>query len=203
MDASIRVRGVLGGVAAKRMEVPMTPDMLASLGKCMVDSFSKEAKKDFAKRGWTGEAQDGSAPIWDSFSYKIRGEKTIEVVSTFPFIDQLVGGDTEPYKMTWLTQEEKERKPSKFPLTPTEKRLGLKRGGRVSDGGRLPLVVPLKDDNGTTIFRMAPLTFADAWVHPGIARFTFVQRAAKQGREKCLQLIKQEVLATVVRKLSE
>jgi len=203
MDASIRVRGVLGGVAAKRMDVPMTPELLARLGQCMVDSFAKEAKKDFAKRGWSGEAQDGSAPIWDSFSYKIRGKKTVEIVSTFPYIDQLVGEDTDPYKMTWLTQEEKERKPSKFPLTPKEKKLGMKRGGRVSDGGRLPLVVPLKDKSGTVVFRTAPLTLADAWVHPGIARFTFVQRAARQGREQCIAIIKQEVLSTIVRGLSK
>lgn len=203
MDASIRIRGTLGGVAAKRLEIPVTKELLERLGKCMVDSFIKEAKKDFAKRGWSGEAEDGSAPIWESFSFKIRGERTVEVVSTFPYIEQLVGEDTKPYKMTWLTQEEKERKPSKFPLTPTEHKLRMKRGGRVSDGKRLPLVVPLKTESGVVIFRTAPLTFQDAWVHPGIARFTFVQRAAKQGREKCIALIKQEVLAAVVRGLSE
>ena len=203
MDASVRLRGALGGVAAKKLEIPVTPDLLERLGKCMVDTFAKEAKKDFAKRGWTGEAQDGSAPIWDSFSYQIRGERTVEIVSTFPYIEQMVEKDTKPYKMTWLTQEAKERKPAQFPLTPREGKLRMKLGGRVSDGGRLPLVVPLKAKNGTVIFRTAPLTFQDAWVHPGIAKFTFVQRAARKGREQCIGLIKQEVLDAVVRELSE
>lgn len=181
----------------------MTPDLLHRLGKCMVDSFIKESKKDFAKRGWSGEAPDGSPPIWESFSYKIRGERTIEVLSTFPYLEQMVQEDTAPYKMTWLTQEEKEKNPAKFPLTPMERRLKMKQGGRVSKGDRLPLVVPLKGEGGTIIFRTAPLTFQDAWVHPGIARFTFVQRAARQGRERCIEIIKKEVLSTVVRELSK
>lgn len=203
MEIQTRIRGALGGVAAKTLQVPVTPDLLHRLGKCLVDSFIKEAKKDFAKRGWSGKAQDGSAPIWDSFSYKIRGERTVEVVSTYPYIDQLVNEDSPPHKMTWLTQEAKEQSPSEFPLTPREKGLGMKQAGRLSMGRRLPLVVPLKTENNTVIFRVAPLTFQDAWVHPGIARFTFAQRAARQGREACIEIIKGEVLKTVVQRLQD
>lgn len=198
MEITARVRGTLGGVAAKTLEVPVTPDLLKRLGQCMVDSFAREAKKDFAKRGWSGKAQDGTADIGESFSYKIRGERTVEVVSTFPYIAELISQDSKPHKMTWLTQEAKKRHPSDFPLTPREQKLGMKPGGK-----RLPLVIPLKSESGTIIFRMAPLTFADAWVHPGIARFTFVQRAARQGRAGCIAIIKQEVLAAVVQGLSQ
>jgi hypothetical protein len=169
----------------------------------MVDSFIKEAKKDFAKRGWSGLAQDGSPPIWDSFSYKIRGERTVEVVSSFPYLKEMSEKDSPPHKMTWLTQEAKEKDPALFPLTPREKMLGMKQAGRLSEGGRLPLVVPLKTKENTVIFRMAPLTFDDAWVHPGIAKFTFVQRAARQGREACIAIIKEEVLKAVVQELSK
>ncbi len=198
MEIAARIRGTLGGVAAKTLEVPVTPELLKRLGQCMVDSFAREAKKDFAKRGWSGKAQDGTADIGESFSYKIRGERTVEVVSTFPYIAELISQDSKPRRMTWLTQEAKEKHPSEFPLTPREQKLGMKVGGK-----RLPLVIPLKSDSGTIIFRMAPLTFADAWVHPGIARFTFVQRAARQGRAGCIAIIKKEVLAAVVRELSQ
>lgn len=193
MEIAARVRGTLGGVAAKKLEVPVTPELLKRLGECLVDSFAREAKKDFAKRGWSGRAQDGSADIGESFSYRIRGDRTVEVVSTYPYIAELISQDTKPHKMTWLTQEAKKNNPTAFPLTPREQALGMKPGGK-----RLPLVVPLKSESGTIIFRMAPLTFADAWIHPGIARFTFVQRAAKQGRAGCIAIIKQEVLAAVV-----
>lgn len=203
MEIGARIRGTLGGPAAAKMEVPVTPDLLKRLGQCLVEAFAREAKKDFAKRGWSGKAQDGSADIWDSFSYKIRGERTVEVVSTFPYIEQMISQDSPSHKMPWLTQAAKDKDPSKYPLTPKEKELGMKQAGRVSEGNRLPLVVPLKSKEGTIIFRTAPLTFQDAWVHPGIARFTFVQRAARQGREGCIAIIKKEVLATVVKELSK
>jgi len=197
VEIEARVRGTLGGVVAKKLEIPVTPDLLRRLGECLVDTFSKEAEKDFAKRGWSGRAQDGTADIGESFSYRIRGGRTVEVVSTFPYLAEMVTQDSPPHKMTWLTQEAKKKHSSEFPLTPREMKLGMKTSGK-----RLPLVVPLKTESGTIIFRMAPLTFADAWVHPGIARFTFVQRAAKKGREGCIAIIKQEALAAVVQKLS-
>ena len=203
MEIQTRIRGTLGGLFGKKLDVPMTPELLHQLGKCLVDSFIKESKKDFAKRGWSGEARDGGPPIWDSFSYKIRGESTVEVVSTYPYLAEMVSQDSKPHRMTWLTQEAKDQKAAEFPLTPREKQLGMQRSGRVSKGERLPLIVPLKGDNGVVIFRAAPLTFQDAWVHPGIARFTFVERAAKKGREQCIEIIKAEVLKTVAQRLSK
>ena len=80
MAGHARIRSVYGGPASKKLEVPVTRDLLERLGECLVKAFVKEAKKDFAKRGWSGEARDGSAPVWDSFSYEIRGDKTIEVM---------------------------------------------------------------------------------------------------------------------------
>jgi len=203
MELETRLKRTLGGPFSNRVEVPVTPDLLHRLGKCLVDSFVKEAKKDFAKRGWSGKAEDGSAPIWDSFSYHIVGEKTVEITSTFPHIEELTSTDTKPYKMTWLTQQAKQKSPADFPITPREKKLGMILTGRVNQGGRLPLIVPLKGEGGQVIFRAAPLTFKDAWIHPGIAKFTFAQRAARQGREECIKIIKEEVLKAVVMRLSE
>ena len=196
------IRKALGGPAGKRVKLPVTRELLDRMGQCMVEAFSREAKKDFAKRGWSGEAQDGSPPIWDSFHYHIQGQKTVVVTSSFPHIGQMMGEDVPAQKMTWLTQQAKNANPSQFPLTPREHDLGMKRAGKVSQGGRLPLVVPMKDEGGTILFRTAPLTFNDAWVHPGIARFTFMQRAAKQGRERCIQMIKEEVRKQIVQGFS-
>jgi len=189
-----RVKGIYAGPVAKVLDIPVTKDLLNALGKCMVDAYVKEAKKDFAKRGWSGEARDGSAPIWESFSYRIRGDRTIEVLSTFPDIEILTTQDIPSRRMTWLTQEGKNMKPSSYPLTDREKTLGMKVGGRVSQNKRMPLVVPMKDKSGTVVFRTAPLKMQDAWVHPGIARFTFMERAVRTGKAGCVKILAGEVM---------
>ncbi len=188
-----KVKGIYAGPVAKVLDIPVTKGLLEKLGKCMVAAYVKEAKKDFAKRGWSGEARDGSAPIWDSFSYRIRGDRTIEVLSTFPDIEVLTTQDIPSRRMTWLTQEGKNMKPSQYPVTPREKKLGMKLGGRVSQNKRMPLVVPMKDKSGTVVFRTAPLKMQDAWVHPGIARFTFMERAVRTGKAGCVQILADEV----------
>jgi hypothetical protein len=66
-----------------------------------------------------------------------------------------------PYPMTWLTQE---------------KGVGI---------------VPLKGDNGEVIFRMAPLTTADAWIHPGIAKHDFLDRVFDRSRRRLLKDLKE------------
>ena len=194
MDGHARIKGIYGGPVGKKLDVPVTKELLQKLGECLVDSFVKEAKKDFAKRGWSGQARDGSPPIWDSFSYRIKGESTIEVVSTFPDIDVLVSRDIPARKLKWLTQEAKDANPGRYPLTHRERKAGMKLGGKVRDGKRMPLVVPLKGEGGKVIFRTAPLRTQDAWVHPGIARFTFAQRAVRSGKKGCIDILKGEVI---------
>jgi len=194
MAGQAKIKGIYGGAAAKKMDIPVTPDLLQELGTCLVNAFIKEAKVDFAKRGWSGVAHDGSAPIWESFSFHIKGESTIEVTSTYPGIEEMTSkGGIPPRKMTWLTQEAKDRSPSKYGLTAREQR-------RASKGGRLPLVVPIKKKgSGQVLFRTAPLKTADAWIHPGIARFTFIERAVKKGRADCLEIIKREAVKAFIK----
>lgn len=198
MADSSRVRGVYGGPLSKRLDVPLTRDVLDRMGQCLVESFVREAKKDFAKRGWSGQARDGSSPIWDSFSYRIKGDRTIEVVCTFPDIEVLTTQDIPSRRMTWLTQEAKKESPEKYALTPRERELGKKKHSK----SRLPLVVPIKDkDTGDVVFRMAPLKTQDAWIHPGIAKFTFVQRAVRKGKVACAGIVKGEVVKAVASSL--
>jgi hypothetical protein len=59
---------------------------------------------------------------------------------------------------------------------------------------RKPLVVPLRAESGEVIFRTAPLKFSDAWVHPGVAKFNFAERAMKKAREDCSQIVAQAAL---------
>lgn len=187
-----KVGGARTGGMSRRNQIPIDPDVLREVGEILVKQLGIEAKKDFAKRGWSGQAKDGSAPVWDSFSFRTKGDYTIEILSSFPDLAKLTGEDLPEHRMEWLTQEAKDRHPARYPLTETEKKLGMKRTGKVSKGDRMPLVVPLKAEGGQVIFRLAPLTFADAWVHPGIARFGFIPRAIRKGKKLFAQRMVEE-----------
>ena len=195
MAGALKIRGFYGGPVAGKVQIPVSRELMEKLGECMVEAFIREAKKDFAKRGWSGKAHDGSPPIWESFSYRIVGESTLEIDSTYPGIDALTSeGGVPRRKLRWLTQQEKENHPARYRITPGERKRHMRKGGRISKGERMPLVVPMKGPAGTVVFRTAPLTTQDAWIHPGIARFTFAERAARSGRAACIEVIKGELV---------
>jgi hypothetical protein len=154
--------------------------MLGKLGDSIIRELAKSSKEYFQKRGWSGKDPGGGPDIWDSFKWQIRGKSTLEITSTFYGMDVLAYGDVPSRRMVWLTQENKQKHPDRFKLTPREKRLKMKRGGSVKKGGRLPLIVPVRTKGGAIEFRMAPLKTADAWIHPGIARFTFFENAVRK-----------------------
>lgn len=183
------VRSLYGGPLARLAEATVSKELLERMAKCIIDAIIAEGKKDFAKRGWRLDDPMGGPPFDESFSFSIRGQRTIEIRSSFYGLEEFTRQDIPSRKMTWLTQEAKNKTPSKYPLTKTEKKLGMKRAGKVRQGDRKPLVVPLQKDDGTVIFRMAPLKTKDAWVHPGIARFTFVERALRKGRAACAKVV--------------
>lgn len=189
-----KIAGAYGGPFGKLAGITVNPEILSRLGDCLVDTLAEESRKDFAKRGWSGKDPKGGPPVWDSFDYRIRGTNTLEITTTFWGLFELATGDIPSRKMTWLTQEAKDNHPENYPRTPTERRLRMKQAGRVSEGERMPLVVPLKTRSGEVIFRTAPFETQDAWVHPGIAKFTFIQRAMKKGREKLAEIIQNEVV---------
>jgi len=200
-----RVKGVYGTPWSKLAKgITVDRKTLMKLGACLVEDIAAEAKKDFAKRGWSGKAPhatkdkvfpggppaNGGPPIWDSFSYQISGKSTLEITSTFWGLSEMTSEEGIPGRqMTWLTQSRKDHHPTEFALTDEEKKLKMKKSGRLSKGKRLPLVVPVKSKAGTVIFRTAPLKIGQAWVHPGIARFTFMERAIKKGRQLCAEIL--------------
>jgi len=189
-----RVRAILGGPLSKMTGLPVTPKLLLKVGKCLTDALAEESKKYFGKRGWSGGDPDGGPPIWDSFSVRLRGRSTLEITSSFYGMNELARGDIPERKMTWLTQEAKDRQPSKYKLTDQEKRLGMKQTGRVSKGTRLPLIVPIMTDGGTVELRRAPLQLGNAWIHPGIAKFTFFETAVRKWKARCGQIIVDEFI---------
>ena len=198
MPTSYKIRGTYGKPWSQMGKFDLTPETLKAIGECMVNSFKKEALKDFAKRGWSVRDPMGGPDIGDSFSYRVKGKSTVEILSSFYGIAELTRGDIPSRRMTWLTQEAKDKTPHKYKRTPGEQRRQMSMSGRVSKGTRLPLVVPIKSSSGEVIFRTAPLKIKDAWIHPGIAKFNFARRAVEKGRKLCLDAIQQQALDMLI-----
>jgi hypothetical protein len=179
MGDDVRIRGVYGKPLLKR-DAPnvavMPMPMLKKAAEIILKSIKKEIMKDMAKSaGLRGRGKPVPMPdskkFVDSFSWKIVGKSTIEIVSNWPTASahtSTPGKDdnkksTEPYKMTWLTQPQVK-------------------------------VVPLVTQEGQVIFRTAPLTTADAWIHPGFLRYTFIQRGVDKGRVKVFEEMAEEIV---------
>lgn len=71
----------------------------------------------------------------------------ITLYSTYEWLDLITNGTRGKYRMPWLTQQQ-----------------GVN-------------VVPICQRDGRMAFRTAPLTIGQAWVHPKIAKHTFINRA--------------------------
>lgn len=178
---------VYGGVLAKLANTAASKEALERMAMAIIKAIVREAKKDFAKRGWKLDDPKGGPPLDESFTFDIIGKKTIEIRSSYWGIEELTSGNIPSRKMEWLTQEAKDKDPKSYPLTPSERKAGMKQMGRVSKGERKPLVVPIKSAGGTVLLRTAPLKTTDAWVHPGIAKYTFMERGFRKGRQEAVK----------------
>jgi len=184
-----KIRGVYGKPLEAFLNLKVSEEMLNMIGQAIVKRISDEAKKDFAKRGWSGEDPMNGPPVWNSFSYRIK-QSSIEILSTFYGMRELTTGDIPERRMTWLTQKGAGRVGS----VSTSMTVGAGAGVRpVYKKGKKPLVIPIENEVGEIIFRTAPLQLKDAWIHPGIAKFTFVQRAINKAREDCRVIMAGEV----------
>ena len=167
-----RVRAVLGGPLGKRFgtDIPLSRATMDAIGELLVESIVAEARRDLAVQGFvpTPEGQPVGIPtsdsFFESFGYRIRGRSTIEITCSWPWITDVIEG-RDPYKMTWLTRQK----------------------------GSGP-VIPLVQRDGTVLLRAAPLTLDKAWIHPGFARHTFIQRGVRKARERLGEVIKSDVI---------
>lgn len=112
-------------------------------------------------------ARSPTLPRTESFlgSFHFRVvDGALELTSDWPWFELLFEGTGGPFKMRWLTRA-----------------AGVAR-------------VPIRRSDGTVVFRATPLTTAEAWVHPGVARHTFVQRAYERAFEESVA----EMVARVI-----
>lgn len=102
--------------------------------------------------------------FYDSFSYAIEANGIVAIYSTWPYLDIITKGTRGKYKMAWLTQEK-----------------GVD-------------IVPLVQPDGSIAFRTTPLNLARAWVHPKIAKHTFINRAYERALAELLEPLMSKTL---------
>ena len=110
MMRGAKLKGVYGKPWSRLVSEDFVLDarVMRRLGQTMVDAVVSEARVDLAKQGRVvGKAMAEGIPhseaFFRSFGYRLSGRSTIEVTSTWPFIDELLSG-RDPYPMTWLTR---------------------------------------------------------------------------------------------------
>lgn len=164
-----RVKGAYGKPWSKMVgdKIPINRYILQRLGKAMVDAIVEEAKKDFAKQGRspTPKGQPEGLPDSDNFFESFDYKivgKSTVVITSTWPWIQETVEGRPPYKMTWLTRSQQVYK------------------------------VPMPQPNGTVIIRTAPLKMADAWIHPGFARHTFLERGIRRARKEMAKIIGEE-----------
>lgn len=188
----LRVRGTYKKPWSRIVREPLSEQATRLIGDALVKHFSAESRKDFALRRWSLNDPMGGVPIHKSFAYKVHNNQIV-VTSSYYGLAELLEG-IPPRKLTWLTQEA--HNPNPTPMTPGGLpgfRRSVAQQASFGPAKKKALVVPLRGPNNTVIYRAAPTRIADAWVHPGIKRFAFGDRAVKYARREIDRIIADDV----------
>ncbi len=101
-----RVRGAYMGAWARSVGAEATADLVSRMSTILQEEVRRAAREEATPRT-RGNGQPLTLPntdsFFDSFHARVRGQRTVEVVCTYPFIRSLVEGRS-PYPMPWLTR---------------------------------------------------------------------------------------------------
>ena len=169
----LHVRGSYAGAWVRAVGVDVEEKLVRRMAK-IIEEEVQRAVRDEAKPttpgGKLGIPNEES--FFRSFITRIKGKRTVEVVSTYPFIRALIEGK-EPYDMTWLTRS---AVPRPIPLT-------------ASDGTVIFRMAPLgkgRTSNPADREPGAPRP-KDYWQHPGFEKHTFLTVAMNRARARFTQ----------------
>lgn len=161
-----RLRGVYGGPWSRMAgDIELDKKTLDRLGKAMLDAIKEEARKDFAKRSTTPHTPEG---IPDSKGF----------YDSFDF--HIVGRSTIEITSSWPVVQQLVEGKGPYPMPWLTRQAGVK-------------TVTMIASDGTVVVRATPLTVNEAWIHPGFARHTFIQRGVRKGRQKMAEIIREEL----------
>ena len=168
-DKKFYVKGIYGGPLAKKggFKVKETGMMLDEIGQLAVKYIEQEATKVAGRTRGIPK----SAKFLKSFSYKIRGKSTLEIVSSWPFVK------FESYQ--------KGKRPW---------RVG-------KPGARIPILDKASGKMVfRTVPSDLKIGSCKVWCHPGIARHTFVQRGLQRAKREALKKHGQTMVGQTLRK---
>lgn len=151
-----RVKGIYGGPLAKKggFRAKETATVLNEIGKLAVQYIEQEATKVAGR----SKGIPKSSKFLKSFSYKIRGKSTLEIVSSWPFV-----------------------KPESY-----IKGRGPWRVGK--PGAKIPILDKASGKMVfRTVPSDLKIGSCSVWCHPGIARHTFVQRGLDKAKREALK----------------
>lgn len=101
-----RVRGSYIGAWAKKIGEQASAEIVRRMADILQEEVRKAAREEANPRvKGSGKPMEvpNSESFFNSFKTRVVGKKTVEVVSTYPFIRALTEGKG-PYRMTWLTR---------------------------------------------------------------------------------------------------
>jgi len=154
-------------------EMSVNKDFLKEVGDILVKAVVKEARADLAKQGNRPTARGKAEGIpndekfFQSFSHRITGRSSIEIVSTWPWIEQVIQGRS-PYRMHWLRQTKGVVNAPLFSEPGSRGRRAMRKGKAGSPG--------------KVLMRTTPGKFKRGWLHPGFAKHNFVDRAFRKAK---------------------
>lgn len=105
------IRSTYGKPWAKLVgETNVDKNFLNGVGKILLKRVVREAHRDLILQGKrrTPYGEKEGLPVdqkfFSSFGYRIKGRSTIEITSTWPWIDQILEGRNK-FRMYWLTRD--------------------------------------------------------------------------------------------------
>jgi hypothetical protein len=129
-----------------------------------------EIKQEAVKASHLGKKVPRSSEFLSSFKFEVTDDLRIRVLLDYnpkwAWISKYLEG-REPYKMDWLTKQNlKERK-----------------------------VIPFRDHKtGDIVFRRVPLTTKQAWIHPAIEKYTFIEMGVRRGLMKAYPKVVRKIM---------
>lgn len=136
-----------------------------------LDDFGRTLLRYIAEEAKKDAALSSSVPSDPDFYTSFTYQivgDSVVVSSTWPWLERLVEGTKGPYPMKWLTAQ-----------------AGVKK-------------VPIRDKNGNLVIRSTPLTTDKAWIHPGIAEHTFIQRAFDRAQDEFVRHVLEDHMDVVL-----
>lgn len=140
----------------KRLRGRTDQELIQQVGEIYGRYIVQEIKNQATKAASLGLGVPRSKDFRDSFSFEVNDAGDVVIKSDWPWVKRYLKA-RGALKMNWLTAANPKLKSR---------------------------VIPLTQKDGTVAFRSVPLQTKNAWVHPAIDKYTFIERGVSMGIKK-------------------